>query len=245
MRRYLFLALIVLVACESGGRGAPGGTAYTTNDDSRYARERKKMVETQIEARGVSDRKVLAAMRKVPRHLFIPPMYRGQAYEDHPVPIGEDQTISQPYIVALMTELLGLKGGEKVLEVGTGSGYQAAILAEIASEVYTIEIIESLGKSALARLKEMGYKNIHARIGDGYVGWPEAAPFDCIIVTAAPPAVPPPLIQQLKVGGRLVIPVGEIYQELKVITKTETGVAERSVIPVLFVPMTGEAQKKK
>ena len=219
------LMLIAMLACESGGRGTPVGAQHAAplQDNSYYARAREKMCRLDIEGRGIKDPKVLAAMRKVPRHLFIPPIYREQAYGDHPVPIGEGQTISQPYIVAIMTELLGLKGGDRVLEIGAGSGYQAAILAEIVSEVYTIEIIESLGNSARERLKEMGYMNIHVRIGDGYRGWPEAAPFDGIIVTAAPPSVPQPLIEQLKVSGKLVIPVGDLYQELKVITKTEKG----------------------
>lgn len=209
-----------------------------------YAKQRENMVVTQIEARGVKAPLVLAAMRKVPRHLFVQEEYRDRAYEDHPLPIGHGQTISQPYIVALMTELMELKGGEKVLEVGTGSGYQAAVLAEIAADVYTIEIIEPLGLEAKQRLKEMGYNNIHVRFGDGYKGWPDVAPFDAIIVTAAPPQVPPPLIAQLKVGALLVIPVGENYQQLMVYTRTETAVEEKSIIPVRFVPMTGEAQDR-
>ncbi len=203
------------------------------------------MVARQIVSRGVSDKLVLTAMRKVPRHEFVPEDIKYRAYEDNPLPIGEDQTISQPYIVALMTELLGLKGGEKVLEIGTGSGYQAAILAEIAAEVYTIEIIESLARTAEQRLKEMGYENITVRWGDGYQGWEEHAPFDGVIVTAAPDHIPQPLVDQLKVGGRMVIPVGSFFQELKLLTKTGDGVKEKNVIPVRFVPMTGEAQEKK
>jgi protein-L-isoaspartate(D-aspartate) O-methyltransferase len=245
MKRLIILALALFVACKPSGSGGIAPENLSKQKNSLYPQQREKMVETQIAARGVTDTRVLKTMRKVPRHLFIPPMYREQAYGDHPVPIGEGQTISQPYIVALMTELMELKGGEKVLEVGTGSGYQAAILAEIASEVYTIEIIESLGKSAEARLEKMGYTNIHVRIGDGYKGWPEVAPFDAIVVTAAPPSVPPPLIAQLKIGGRLVVPVGDFFQVLKVIVKTETGSSERDIIPVRFVPMTGEIQKRK
>ena len=243
MKKFIILGLLLSFAACKPQSTVPPDEAPNHKDFS-YARLREEMVQTQIEARGVKDARVLAAMRKVPRHLFIPPIYREHAYGDHPVSIGEDQTISQPYIVALMTELMELKGGEVVLEVGTGSGYQAAILAEIAKEVYTIEIIKSLGKSAETRLKQMGYSNIHVRIGDGYKGWPEVAPFDAIVVTAAPPSVPPPLIAQLKAGGRLVIPVGDFFQVLKVIVKTKTGSSERDVIPVRFVPMTGEVQKK-
>ena len=205
---------------------------------------RQKMVEEQIVSRGVKDGKVLAAMRKVQRDMFVPPQYRSQAYDDGPLPIGEGQTISQPYIVALMTELLELKGGEKVLEIGTGSGYQAAVLAEIAGDVYSVEILEGLARRADTLLKDLGYKNIHVEARDGYRGWPEHAPFDGIIVTAAPDHVPEPLKEQLKVGGKLVIPVGEFFQELVVIEKTEKGYVKRDVIPVRFVPMTGEAEKK-
>lgn len=210
-----------------------------------YAVEREQMVAQQIESRGISDDLVLKAMRKTPRHEFVPEDMKRYAYVDNPQPIGEKQTISQPYIVALMTELLELEGGEKVLEIGTGSGYQAAILAEIAGEVYTIEIIESLAKSAEERLQRMGYKNITVKWGDGYQGWEEHAPFDHVIVTAAPDHVPQPLVDQLKIGGTMVIPVGDYFQELRLLTKIEGGVEEKSIIPVRFVPMTGEAQEKK
>lgn len=218
-----------------------------TNQEAQeriYAEKREMMVETQIEARGVKDKLVLAAMRKVPRHLFVAEGLEDIAYTDGPLPIGEEQTISQPYIVALMTELLGLKGGEKVLEIGTGSGYQAAILAEIAKEVYTIEIICSLAEKAEKRLSEMGYKNVIVRCADGYQGWEEYAPFDGVIVTAAPDHIPQPLVDQLKIGGKLVIPVGDLFQELMVVTKTEKGIKKENIIPVRFVPMTGEAEKK-
>jgi len=204
---------------------------------------KEEMVETQIRARGIKDEGILNVMRKVDRHRFVPEEMRHQAYSDRPLPIGEGQTISQPYIVALMTQLLELKGGERVLEVGTGSGYQAAILAELANYVYTIEIIESLGLSAETLLRELGYRNIDVKIGDGYIGWDEFAPFDAIIVTAAPPHIPQPLLDQLKEGGRLVIPVGDYYQELKKVTKTKGQIESQNVTPVLFVSMTGEYVK--
>ncbi len=214
------------------------------SEENIYAEKRDRMVKTQIAARGVRNKLVLDAMQKVPRHLFVSESLKEQAYSDGPLPIGEGQTISQPYIVALMTELLGLKGGEKVLEIGTGSGYQAAILAEIVEEVYTIEIICSLAEMSENRLKQMGYQNITVRCGDGYQGWEEHAPFDGVIVTAAPDHIPQPLVDQLKVGGRLVIPVGDVFQELMVITKTETGIKKMNAIPVRFVPMTGEAERR-
>lgn len=206
------------------------------------ALRRQQMVEV-VRERGVSDRRVLDAMGEVPRHLFVPEKVRPQAYEDFPLPIGSQQTISQPYIVALMTSLLDLKGGEKVLEIGTGSGYQAAVLSKVAGEVYTIEILGSLSESARKAIEGLGYSNIHFRVGDGYAGWPEAAPFDGILVTAAPEKVPQPLLDQLKVGGKLVIPVGSFFQDLLVYTRTPTGIERKNVAPVRFVPMTGEAQK--
>jgi protein-L-isoaspartate(D-aspartate) O-methyltransferase len=200
------------------------------------------MVDNQIVARGVRNKYVLEAMRRVPRHEFVPPQMAHIAYDDRPLPIGESQTISQPYIVASMTELAGLTPESRVLEIGTGSGYQAAVLAEITREVYSIEIIDTLAKQAGAILQKLGYK-VHQRVGDGYAGWPDKAPFDAIIVTAAPPHIPQPLKDQLKVGGHLVIPVGDYAQELLVITRTKTGWQKRSVYPVRFVPMTGKAQK--
>jgi protein-L-isoaspartate(D-aspartate) O-methyltransferase len=206
---------------------------------------KEEMVETQIRARGIKDEAVLNTMFKVDRHRFVPEEIRHLAYSDRPLPIGEAQTISQPYIVALMTELLELEKRDRVLEVGTGSGYQAAILAELADHVYTIEIIEPLAQSAKTILKELGYGNIDVKIGDGYIGWKEFAPFDAIIVTCAPPHVPQPLLDQLKEGGRLVIPVGEYYQELKKIIKVKGQIKSQNVIPVVFVPMTGEHVKVK
>jgi protein-L-isoaspartate(D-aspartate) O-methyltransferase len=203
------------------------------------------MVALTIEARGVKDPRVLAAMRAVPRHAFVPEPLRPYAYDDRPLPIGEQQTISQPYIVALMTELADVAPGKKVLEVGTGSGYQAAILAQMGAVVYSIEIVAPLAERARATLASQGYAGIHLRAGDGYAGWKEAAPFDAIVVTAAPDHVPQPLIDQLAVGGRLIIPVGASYQELIRITRGAEGMARESIIPVRFVPMTGEAQRPR
>jgi protein-L-isoaspartate(D-aspartate) O-methyltransferase len=202
------------------------------------------MVRHQIERRGVRDAKTLAAMRDVPRHLFVPKVTLSVAYADHPVSIGNNQTISQPYIVAFMTEALELQEDDKVLEIGTGSGYQAAVLAEIARRVYTIEIVEPLGLRAKTVLDQCGYTNIEFLIGDGYRGWPEHAPFDAIIVTAAPDHIPQPLIDQLKPGGRLVIPVGEFVQQLQKITKHGDELRYETLLPVRFVPMTGEAMEK-
>lgn len=228
-------ALAALVVCYVGA--VPAGA-----QDDLQAVRRQQMVDV-VRSRGVSNPRVLAAMAVVPRHLFVPEKVRPQAYDDFPLPIGSQQTISQPYIVALMTSLLDLKGGEKVLEIGTGSGYQAAVLSKVAAEVYTIEILGPLSDGAQKAIGALGYDNIHFRVGDGYAGWPEAAPFDGIVVTAAPEKVPQPLLDQLKVGGKLVIPVGSFFQDLLVLTKTATGVERKNVIPVRFVPMTGEAQK--
>lgn len=213
-------------------------------DEDRFLAERLKMVATQIEGRGIEDQRVLDAMRRVPRHVFVPLQHRDEAYEDRPLPIGHGQTISQPYIVAAMTELLDPKPSDRVLEVGTGSGYQAAILSRLVKEVYTVEIVPELGEQARRVLKAHGFDDVHVVIGDGYRGLPKRAPFDGIIVTAAPEKVPRPLLEQLRVGGRLIIPVGGRDQELKVYTKTETGYDVRSVFGVRFVPMTGEATQE-
>lgn len=213
--------------------------------DAKFAKRRERMVREQLQARDITDAKVLAAMLEVPRHEFVPVDLVESAYEDNALPIRLDQTISQPYIVAYMTQALELKGTERVLEIGTGSGYQAAVLARIVPEVYTIEILPGLKEQASAVLSRLGYRNIHFRVGDGYMGWPENAPFDRIIVTAAPESIPQPLIDQLKVGGRLVIPVGTFAQDLVVVEKGESGIARRSTIPVRFVPMTGKAQEKQ
>lgn len=196
------------------------------------------MVKNQIEARGVKNRNVLAAMREVPRELFVPEKLRAQAYEDHPLAIGFGQTISQPYIVGLMTELLDLKKTHRVLEIGTGSGYQAAILSRLAGEVYSIEIVPELAQSSTGTLSRLGFGNVTVRSGDGYRGWPEKAPFDRIILTAAPPEIPPALVDQLKPGGKLIAPVGVNDQDLVVVQKSADGsTSRRSVIPVMFVPM--------
>jgi protein-L-isoaspartate(D-aspartate) O-methyltransferase len=224
--------------CVIGGQGPALDTDQGTSSPDPRARERLQMVRTQIESRDVGDSAVLAAMRKVPRHLFVPAHLQDEAYADGPLPIGFGQTISQPYIVAYMSELLDVSRTHKVLEIGTGSGYQAAVLGELAGQVFTIEIVPELGERARALLQQLGYGNVHVRVGDGYGGWPEQAPFDRIMVTAAPDHVPQPLVDQLAVGGMLVLPVGTWHQEIVVITKTRAGVTERRTIAVRFVPLT-------
>jgi protein-L-isoaspartate(D-aspartate) O-methyltransferase len=204
---------------------------------------RRRMVTEQLARRGITNPHVLAAMAAVPRHEFVPKDLQNEAYDDGPLPIGAGQTISQPYIVAFMTEQLAPKPGDRVLEVGTGSGYQAAILAKLVKEVYTIEIVESLGRRAMQDLSRLGFTNVHVRIGDGYAGWPEEAPFDAVIVTCAPERVPEPLTQQLKEGGRMIIPVGgRRGQELYLLEKRNGKLEQRAVLPVRFVPMTGRAE---
>lgn len=202
------------------------------------------MVESQLRARGIVDPRVLRAMTRVPRHRFVPPEFVDEAYADTPLPIGLDQTISQPYIVAYMTEALQVSSDARVLEIGTGSGYQAAVLAEVVQRVYSIEIVPELAERSRRILNELGYDNVELRQGDGYRGWPEAAPFDAIVVTAAPDHVPPALVEQLAVGGRLVIPVGVFAQEMRIITRTDERVVSETTIPVRFVPMTGEARER-
>ncbi|HDL18021.1 MAG TPA: protein-L-isoaspartate(D-aspartate) O-methyltransferase [Bacteroidetes bacterium] len=209
-----------------------------------YSRQRDKMVEEQIVARGIKDEKVLTAMKKVPRHLFVPASGRERAYQDSPLPIGYGQTISQPYIVAYMTEELHLSESDTVLEIGTGSGYQAAVLSEIVAQVYSIEIVKELGERAAKVLKKNQYLNVRVIIGDGYNGLPEHAPFDAIILTAAPAKVPQPLLDQLRDRGRLIAPVGSEYQELRLITRCGKKFKKKSLIPVRFVPMTGKGRKK-
>ncbi|MBI3399115.1 MAG: protein-L-isoaspartate(D-aspartate) O-methyltransferase [Deltaproteobacteria bacterium] len=215
-------------------------------EDEPFAKERQIMVEQDIKGRGIADKKILNVMLKVKRHLFVDKELQGQAYADHPLPIGEGQTISQPYVVALMTEALKLKPADRVLEIGTGSGYQAALLAEIVKEVYTIEIRKGLADMAAKRLKGLDYGNVNAKYGDGYFGWEEAAPFDAIIITAAANHIPPPLIKQLKDGGRLIIPLGSTfyYQTLTLVTKQGKELSMEQLGGVSFVPMVGKAQKR-
>jgi protein-L-isoaspartate(D-aspartate) O-methyltransferase len=233
------LQFLILVAIAASGCG------QTAAPPSDLAAERQRMVQQQLKARGINDGRVLAAMAKVPREEFVLPDSRGASYADGPLPIGYGQTISQPYIVAFMTEQLRLKPSDRVLEIGTGSGYQTAILAELVADVYTIEIVEPLAKSAEATLQRLGYKDVHVKAGDGYKGWPEAAPFDAIIVTCAPGRVPQPLTDQLKDGGRMIIPVGERFaQELYLLEKKNGRLKESAVLPVRFVPMAGEATKR-
>jgi protein-L-isoaspartate(D-aspartate) O-methyltransferase len=208
---------------------------------AEYTRLRERMVREQLQGRDITDPHVLAAMLKVPRHEFVPGDFVESAYDDNALPLKMGQTISQPYIVAFMTQALELRGTERVLEIGTGSGYQAAVLAEIVHEVYTIEIIPRLQEQAAAILATLGYRNIHLKTGDGYMGWPEHAPFDRIIVTAAPEDVPKPLIDQLKDGGSMIIPLGKINQDLVLIKKEKSGITRHVTIPVRFVPMTGKA----
>jgi protein-L-isoaspartate(D-aspartate) O-methyltransferase len=229
-------ATLVWSLMASDARSTPGA-------DVAFAAEREAMVRETVAARGVRDAGTLAAMRKVPRHLFVPGDLLRQAYADHPLPIGHGQTISQPYVVAFMTEALGLKGGEVVLEIGTGCGYQAAVLAEIAAKVFTVEIVTPLAEEARARLKRLGYANVELRCGDGFRGWPEAAPFDGILVTAAAPRVPESLKAQLKDGGRLILPLGEEDQELVLVTRRGDRFEERRMLAVRFVPMTGEVRR--
>jgi protein-L-isoaspartate(D-aspartate) O-methyltransferase len=239
----LSLLGVMFLALGTGPSPASG----RSQDDVAFALRRKDMVASQIAARGVRDPAVLRALTEVPRHLFVLPEYIDQAYEDYPLPLSGGQTISQPYIVALMTECLAIEQRAKVLEIGTGSGYQAAVLSRIAGSVFTIEIDESLARRATGILERLGYRNVRVRAGDGFFGWPEEAPFDGVIVTCAVPEVPPALFAQLAEGGRLVIPLGDVqtYQRLTVVTKKAGKPVVKRVLDVRFVPMTGEALKKR
>jgi protein-L-isoaspartate(D-aspartate) O-methyltransferase len=222
--------LVATVSCATSDEGSG-----TVQPDWTAARER--MVRTQLRGRDIVDARVLQAMSKVERHLFVPEPQRADAYGDYPLPIGDGQTISQPYIVAFMSQALAIDAQHRVLEIGTGSGYQAAILGELASEVYSVEIVKPLGERARETLASLGYTRIHVRIGDGYQGWPEHAPYDRIMVTAAPEDVPPALVEQLKMGGLMAIPVGRDDQELRILERTADGLKTRQTLPVRFVPM--------
>lgn len=227
----------IVTRCGNGNQAMSQGS-----EDTRQA-ERDWMVNSQIVGGGITDPRVIAAMRRVPRHRFVPDYESEEAYGDFPLSIGHNQTISQPFIVAYMTEALKLKPGEKVLEIGTGSGYQAAILAELGVKVFSIEIVEPLARYAMNNLSKSGYTDVRVRAGDGYQGWPDESPFDAIIITAAPDHVPAPLLEQLAVGGRLILPVGDYSQSLVLIQRTEEGYQRTELLPVRFVPMTGEAEK--
>ncbi len=228
--------VLAFAACSASGNGdLPAGQDFEAR--------RRAMVEQQLRARDITSERVLEAMRRVPRHLFIPEAQRYDAYGDYPVPIGHGQTISQPYIVAFMTQALDVRPTDRVLEIGTGSGYQAAVLGELVKEVYTIEIVEPLAERARATLASLGYRNVHVKAGNGYMGWPEQAPFDRVIVTAAPDDVPPALVEQLKVDGIMAIPVGDLWQELRILRKTAKGLETLETLPVRFVPMTGKPKK--
>jgi protein-L-isoaspartate(D-aspartate) O-methyltransferase len=235
--RFFASCQAVLVAAALGC--AVNGTERQPEGSDRTG-ERQRMVDEQLKARGIGSSRVLDAMRKVPRHLFVPVGQRSDAYADSPLPIGHRQTISQPYIVAFMTEALDVQPDHRVLEIGTGSGYQAAILGTLAKEVYTIEIISALAEQARELLQHLGFANVHVRTGNGYLGWPEHAPYDRIMVTAAPEEVPPALVQQLKIAGLMAIPVGSTTQELRVLRRTATGMETVTTLPVRFVPMTGK-----
>jgi protein-L-isoaspartate(D-aspartate) O-methyltransferase len=237
---WLVAVLSAMMACVTNGEERGQGQQP---DPTRKA-ERMRMVDAQMRARGVDDPRVLAAIENVPRHLFVPEEHRSRAYDDSPLPIGFGQTISQPYIVAYMSEVLQLEPSHRVLEIGTGSGYQAAVLGELAREVYSIEIVEPLATRARETLETLGYRNVHVRFGNGYLGWPDQAPFDRIIVTAAPDEVPQTLIDQLAMNGLLVVPVGRIDQTMTILRKTPTGIQRTETLPVRFVPMVGKDAPK-
>jgi len=232
LRIWLCGAAVVTASCA-----APVGESARGQD---WKAARAEMVRTQLRGRDIVNPRVLDAMSRVQRHLFVPEPLRADAYGDHPLPIGHDQTISQPYIVGFMSQALDIEPQHRVLEIGTGSGYQAAILAELAKEVYTIEILAPLADSARRTLETLGYRNVRVRTGNGYAGWPEHAPYDRIMVTAAPDEVPPALVEQLRVGGRMAIPVGTVAQELRILRRTQAGLETLQTLPVRFVPMVGK-----
>lgn len=244
MNRY---SLLVFTAALSllPGHGKPCAEGATQQEEA-FRRARLLMVERYLVREGITHKAVLAAMRSVPRHLFVDPAYVQQAYEDQSLPIGHKQTITSPYLVGYMTQALDPQPGDRVLEVGTGSGYQAAVLGKIVKQVYSIEIIEELGRKASDRLRELGYDNVHVRVGDGYLGWPEAAPFDKIIVTCAPEKVPQPLIEQLSEGGRLIVPLGDLYQQVFYLFEKKQGkLIQTRLLPTYFVPMTGRSDGER
>lgn len=239
MARHVLIGSVCIVsalACGAGGVEPQRG-------ERDWTAERRRMVDEQLRGRDIASARVLDAMQRVPRHVFVPEPQRGQAYIDSPLPIGHEQTISQPYIVAFMTQSLELAPEHRVLEIGTGSGYQAAVLGELAKEVFTIEIVAPLADRARKTLSDLGYRNIEVRTGNGYLGWPEHAPYDRIIVTAAPDEVPPALVHQLKIGGLMAIPVGTVSQELRILRRTAAGTETLRTLPVRFVPMTHKPQK--
>jgi protein-L-isoaspartate(D-aspartate) O-methyltransferase len=241
---WLCLTLLCLPACavEIPYNNSSSVSIQNVNyPKDEFQTQRLQMIEKQIRARGIKNKAVLKAMSKVPRHLFVDRSFADLAYQDHPLPLAHNQTISQPYIVAYMTEAAEIAPKDKVLEIGTGSGYQAAVLGELAKEVYTIEIIPQLAKSARKTLSQLGYRNVHVKTGNGYEGWAEYAPYNKIIVTAAPEDIPEALVQQLAINGKMVIPVGSLEQEMMVITKTPNGLRKEKTIPVRFVPMTGHS----
>jgi protein-L-isoaspartate(D-aspartate) O-methyltransferase len=233
------LGLMLLASPGCNGQFHSELTGSSQRSEEEFAKERRKLVEV-LKSRGLKKKTVLDALLKVPRHKFVPASHRNLAYEDRALPIAHEQTISQPYIVGYMTEAADIASGDRILEIGTGSGYQAAVLAELAKEVYSIEIVPSLADSSRNLLRELGYKNVQVKTGNGYLGWPEHAPFDAIIVTAAPDEVPQALVDQLAVGGTMVVPVGSQFQEMVIITRSASGVVERRTIPVAFVPMVGK-----
>jgi protein-L-isoaspartate(D-aspartate) O-methyltransferase len=239
MSRYGTVSSVLLAA----GLACHAGEVQPQRKDRDWSADRSRMVDEQMRARDIRSARVLEAMRKVPRHRFVPESQRDDAYVDSPLPIGHGQTISQPYIVAFMTQALAIESSHRILEIGTGSGYQAAVLGELAQDVYTIEIVPALADRSRATLADLGYRNVHVRTGNGYLGWPEYAPYDRIMVTAAPDEVPPALLQQLKVGGLMAIPVGTGIQELRILRRTEGGTDTLDTLPVRFVPMTNKPKK--